>query len=60
MLFCSLDDEHNALCYVGKEEYDKQKNSMTDKEFKKYVKEKSKLMQKTMDDAAEYHRKNRK
>ena len=54
------DPEYNALCYGGREEYDKAKNSMTEKEFKQYVKEKSKLMQKAMNDAAEYYRKNKK
>lgn len=61
VLMCYRSDpEGDAMYYVGKTEYDKSKQSMTEKEFKKFVKEKSKLMQKAMNDAAEYHRKNNK
>jgi hypothetical protein len=54
------DPEVDAMRYVGKDEFDKQKNLLTEKEFKEYVKKNSKLMQKAMDDAEEHHRKSRK
>lgn len=54
------DEELNAMAYVGSTEFNKAKTSMSEKDFKEYVKKNSKLMRKAESDAAEYYRKNTK
>lgn len=50
----STDAEHNALCYVGPDKFKEAKETMTGKEFKKFVKENSQKMKQAMNDAAAY------
>lgn len=56
MLDNNLTDEYNAMAYVGPDEFNKAKNSMSKKEFKAYVEKNSKLMKKAESNAAEYYR----
>ena len=53
-------DEHRAMGWVGPEKFNEAKKTMTNKEFKKFVKQNAVKMQNAEREAAEYYRKNRK